>query len=372
MAVEPARGLGAADAPLPNPFRLLVRQFRMEWRLYSRDRGAMFWTFLFPLLMLFAFGLIFRSDGPPTMTLVRVAPAQETARDRAFLEALEESRLEIETLSAEDAEERWRKGDTIAQLESVGEGYRLRLNSYLIAQGQVTAQAASQAFLVAQARLAGSPEPARIPVVVESPGHARAQSYAAFLVPGLIGLNLLTMGLFSVGMVVVAYREKGKFRRLAVTPLPKWVFLLAQILQRCTVVVVQTAILLLAAWLAFGIVNQGSYLTFSLVVVFGTATFLAMGFALSSFASTVETYGAISNLAFFPMMLLSGVYFRLDGAPQWLQNAVMVLPLSPYLRLLRSVFNDGAGLEGHAVGLGILAVWAVLCFALAVKRFRWI
>ena len=67
-----------------------------------------------------------------------------------------------------------------------------------------------------------------------------------------------------------------------------------------------------------------------------------MGFALSSFASTVETYGAISNLAFFPMMLLSGVYFRIDNAPQWLQKAVFILPLSPFLRALRAVYNDGA------------------------------
>ena len=357
---------------LPNPFRLLWRQFRSEWRLYIRDRGAMFWTFLFPLLMLFGFGVIFRSDGPPVMTLVRVAPAQPSARDKAFLEALEEAHLKIETLPAKDAEERWRKGETIAQLESAGDGYRLRLNSYLIAQGQVAAQAASQAFLVAQARLSGAPEPERIPVVVESPGHARSDSYAAFLVPGLIGLNLLSMGLFAVGMVTVAYREKGKFRRLAVTPLPKWVFLLGQILQRVTVVVLQTALLLIAAWLGFRIVNQGSYLLFWGLVVFGTATFLAMGFALSSFASTVETYGAISNLAFFPMMLLSGVYFRLDSAPQWMQKAVSVLPLSPYLRMLRAVFNDGATLAGQAAGLAILGVWALLSFLLAVKRFRWV
>ena len=231
---------------------------------------------------------------------------------------------------------------------------------------------ASQAFLVAQARLAGSPEPERIPMVMESPGHAHSNTYAAFLVPGLIGLNLLTMGLFAVGMVTVSYREKGKFRRLAVTPLPKWVFLLGQVTQRITVVIMQTALLLLAAWLGFGIVNQGSYLVFAGLVVLGTATFLAMGFALSSLASTVETYGAIANLAFFPMMLLSGVYFRLDNAPKWLQNAVLVLPLSPYLRVMRAVFNDGASLAGHGVGLAILAAWAVVAFAVAVKRFRWV
>jgi len=357
---------------LPNPLSLLWRQFRNEWRLYARDRAAMFWSFLFPLLMLFGFGVIFRSGGPPAMTLVRVAPAADTPRDQAFLRALEESHLKVTTLGAADAEARWAKGETTAQLESVAGGYRLRLNSYLIGQGQVAAQAASQAFLLAQARLNGSPEPERIPVVVESPGHAHSDNYAAFLVPGLVGLNLLSMGLFAVGMVTVAYREKGKFRRLAVTPLPKWVFLLAQILHRVTVVVLQTSILLLAARLAFGISNQGSYALFALLVVFGTATFLALGFALSTFASTVETYGAVSNLAFFPMMLLSGVYFRLDNAPGLMQKAVFILPLSPFLRMLRAVFNDGATLSGQSAGLAILGAWAVLSFVVALKRFRWV
>ena len=173
------------------------------------------------------------------------------------------------------------------------------MNSYLIAQGNVAAQAASQAFLVAQARLNGSPEPQRIPMVIESPGHARSNNYAAFLLPGLIGLNLLTMGLFTVGMVTVSYREKGKYRRLAVTPLPKWVFLMGQILQRITVVALQTLLLLAAARLAFQVSNQGSYLLFAALLIFGTTAFIAMGFALSSFASTIETYGAISNLVFF-------------------------------------------------------------------------
>lgn len=357
---------------LPNPFALLWRQFKIEWKLYVRDRAAMFWTFAFPLLMLFGFGVIFRSDGPPAMTLVRIAPAHETARDQMFMKALKEGRLNVVTLNEKEAEERWKKGDTTAQLESVGDGYRLHLNSYLLAQGQVVALAASQAFLVAQARVNGAPEPERIPMVIESPGHAHSTNYAAFLVPGLVGLNLLSTGLFSVGMVTVAYREKGKYRRLAVTPLPKWVFLGGQILQRVTSVLVQTLLLLLAAWLGFHITNQGSYLLFTALIVFGTATFIAMGFALSSFASTVETYGAVSNLAFFPMMLLSGVYFRLDSAPQWLQKAVLILPLSPFLRALRAVYNDGATLQGHVAGLTILAAWAVLSFGFAVKRFRWV
>jgi len=357
---------------LPNPFKLLWLQFRSEWRLYVRDRGAMFWTFAFPLLMLFGFGFIFGSGSPQQLTLVRVAPAQETPRDAAFVKALQDSKLKVLTLAPAAAEQRWTKGETTVQLETNGDGYRLRLNSYLLAQGLVIAQASSQAFMVAQARLNGMPEPKRIPYVIESPGHARSDNYAAFLVPGLVGLNLLSMGLFTVGMVTVSYREKGKFRRLAVTPLPKWVFLLGQILQRVTVVGVQTILLLLAARFGFHIANQGSYLTFSALVIFGTAAFLTMGFALSSFASTVETYGAISNLAFFPMMLLSGVYFRIDNAPQWLQKAIFILPLAPFLRALRAVYNDGATLAGHTTGLAIIGAWGLLCFLIAVKRFRWV
>ncbi len=300
------------------------------------------------------------------------APPMESARDLAFLKALEESHLRVETLPPAVAEARWKKGETTAKIEAIGDGYRMRLNSYLIVQGQVISLAASQPFLIAQARVSGAPEPERIPVVIESPGHMKYTNYAAFLVPGLIGLNLLSTGLFALGMVTVAYREKGKYRRLAGHASAQMGVPRRPILQRVTSVTLQTILLLIAAWLGFRITNQGSYLLFAAFVVFGTATFIAMGFALSSFASTVETYGAVSNLAFFPMMMLSGVYFRLDSAPLWIQKAVIVLPLSPLIRILRGVFNDGATLAGEATGVIVLATWAVLSFVFAVKRFRWV
>ena len=348
---------------------MLLRQFLMEWKLYSRDRVAMFWTFLFPLLMLLGFGALFRSTGP-ALTLVWSVPGQVTTADTEMEQALSHSPLRLLKLAPADAEARWKRGETAAQIERDQSGFRIRVNSYLLAQGQSAAQIAQQAHLIAQAQHNGV-EINLLPILMESPGHAHAANYAAFLLPGLIGLNLLSMGLFSVGMVNVAYREKGKFRRLAVTPLPKWIFLAGQILHRLTVVVLQSVVMLLAGWLVFGISNQGSYLSLAFVITLGTACFMAMGFALSSFAQTTETYGAISNVFFFPMMFLSGVYFTLDSAPVWLQQAVVVLPLSPYLKALRAVFNDGAGLGSHLVGLAIVAAWAVAAFGLAVKRFKW-
>ncbi len=350
---------------------LLWRQFVMEWRLYSRDRVAMFWTFAFPVVLLLGFGTIFRDGGGPKLSVVRVQSPVPTPRDAALDQALKDLHLQVQSLPKDEAEARWFRGETAAQLEPEGEGYRLRLNSFLMAQAGATAGLVNQAWLVAQARLSAAPEPQRIPVQVESPGHKRSTNYASFLLPGLLGLNLVSMGLFSVGMVNVSYREKGKFRRLAVTPLPKWIFLLGQVLHRLTVTVVQAAILLLVGRLVFGIQNQGSFLDLLLIMTLGTGCFMAFGFALSGFAETSEGYAAISNLVFFPLMMLSGVYFTLDAAPAWLQQAVAVMPLAPFIRTLRAVFNDGAGLAGHGLGLLIVLAWALAAFALAVRRFRW-
>ncbi len=347
---------------------LLLRQFIIEWKLYSRDRVAMFWTVAFPVLMLLGFGTIFRPGATPTMTLVVTTQAAEAAP--GLLTALERMPVKALKLTPAEAEARWRKGDTSAQLEGGPQGLRLKVNNYLMMQGQMVAQLVQEASLADQMRRQGQ-EARFLPVVLESPGHAHASNYAAFLLPGLLGLNMLTMGLFSVGMVNVSYREKGKFRRLAVTPLPKWVFLAGQVLHRLTVSFAQAAILLLVGYLFFGIANQGSYLLLALVLTLGCACFMAMGFALSGFARTSEGYGAISNVFFFPMMFLSGVYFTLDSAPRWLQQAVIALPLSPYLKALRAVFNDGANLSEHGLGLAVVAAWTAGCFLIAVKKFSW-
>lgn len=343
---------------------MLLRQFVMEWKLFSRDRAAMFWTFLFPLLLLLGFGVIFRSQGP-SLTLVWAAPA-----DVELEQALARTPLKLLKLSPEEAEARWKRGETAAQIERAEGGYRIRVNSYLVAQGQGAAQIAQQAHLLSEASRSGV-DLKLLPVTMESPGHAHATNYAAFLLPGLIGLNLLSVGLFSVGMVNVAYREKGKFRRLAVTPLPKGIFLGGQVLHRLTVVILQTLVMLVAGRLVFGIANQGSYLALAAVITLGTASFMAMGFALCSFTKTTETYGAVSNVVFMPMMFLSGVYFTLDAAPRWLQQSVVVLPLSPYIKALRAVFNDGATLVDHLGGLAVVAAWGAVFFAVAVKRFKW-
>jgi len=240
---------------------LTLGQFLMEWKLYSRDRIALFWSFAFPVLLLLGLGTIFGAGASP--------------------------------------------------------------------------------------------------------------GYLAYLLPGLLGMNLLSMGLFNVGMVLVNHRESGKFRRLAVTPLPKGVFLLGQILHRVSLLFLQSALLLGVAFASFGIRNQGSYLALGAVLALGAACFIAAGFALSGLARSVEGYSACANAAFFPLMLLSGVYFPLGTAPSWLRQAAALLPLSPCLGALRGIFGGGAGLAAHGAGLSVVGAWTILSLSIAVRRFRW-
>jgi hypothetical protein len=137
-------------------------------------------------------------------------------------------------------------------------------------------------------------------------------------------------------------------------------------------VVMSSPLLLLVGAAAFGIHNQGSYLSLSLVQILGAACFISLGYLPASFAQTPEVYSGLANLTFLPLMLLSGVYFSLQGAPAWLQGLADLLPLTPLLRVLRAIFNDGAGLASEWRGIAIVAAWTAVLFALASRRFKWV
>jgi ABC-type multidrug transport system permease subunit len=352
--------------------RIFLSQLKFGLRLYLRIPSAVFWVFAFPILMLLGLGVIFGGNGDSVVKLVWLQSGPPSDADTRLAKALQERGLTLETLSPEQAEARWKLGKLPAMLESEGGHYHLRVNTVLAAQGMQTEAMVQQGFLVAQARASGAPEPERIPVVMSSPGGRHGGPYAAYLLPGLLGLNLLTMGVFSAGIVDVILREKGGYKRLATTPLPRHVYLAAQLCVRLIVILAAAAALMLAGRLAFGVHNQGSMLALLALLVLGSACFISMGYVLGSLARNVETYNGIANLVFLPLMLLSGVYFSLDAAPRWLQQGVELLPLAPLLRALRAVFIDGAGLASQATSVAVVAAWTVLLFALATRRFRWV
>ncbi len=352
--------------------RIFLSQFLMGLTLYFRKPAAMFWIMAFPVLMLVGLGTVFGGSADNTIKLVWSQLEASSTQDLALQQALKELGVTLEKVAPEQAELQWQGGKLPVLLEKVNGHYSLRVNSYLAGQGMAVVALAQQGFLMVQARALGAGELLRMPLVMESPGGHHDGPYAGYLLPGLLGLNLLMMGVFSIGMVDVDLRVKGIYKRLATTPLPRHIYLAAQMSVRVVIVLIAAALLIFIGFVLFGIKNQGSYLSLLALILLGTACFGSMGYLLGSFAGTVEAANGLANLIFLPLMMLSGVYFSLDSAPQWLQEASDLTPLTPLLKALRAVFNDGALLSTQGQSMLIIAVWTVVLFALATKRFKWV
>jgi ABC-type multidrug transport system permease subunit len=352
--------------------RIFLKQLRMGLILYMRVPAAIFWIIAFPLLMLLVLGTVFGSGGDLGVRLVWEHPGPQSEVDTMLLAALKERGALVELESPDAAEARWTGGKLPVMLLTQDGHYTLRVNSYLAGQAQPIEAMVQEGFLIAQAHERGLTGLARIPVVMSSPGGHHEAPYAAFLLPGLLGLNVLMMGVFSTGIVDVTLRAKGGYKRLATTPLPRYVYLGAQLTVRLIVLLFSAALLMLVGAVVFGSHNQGSYASLLFVEMLGAACFISLGYLLASFAQTPEVYSGIANLTFLPLMLLSGVYFSLEGAPAWLQRAADLLPLSPLLRVMRAIFNDGAALASQWTGVVLIAAWTLVLFVLATRRFKWV
>jgi ABC-2 type transport system permease protein len=354
--------------------RIFFNQLYLGLKIYLRVPAAMLWLVAFPIVMFMGLSVVLggKTDTGIKLVWAQVPSVTVSADDAALQKAFGERGLTLEILSPADAEDRWQQGKLAAMLEGQGGSYKLRVNSYLAVQGAQVDSLVQQGFLMVQARAHGAGELARIPIVVTSTGGHHGGPYAAYLLPGMIGLNLLMMGVFSAGMVDVTLREKGGYKRLATTPLPRAIYLAAQACVRLIAVIVAAALLMLVGAMVFGVYNQGSYLSILVLVMLGAACFISLGYVLASFTRTVDTYGGLSNLVFLPLMMLSGVYFSLDSAPVWMQRSTDLLPLTPLLKALRGVFNDGASLASEGNALAIVVGWTLLLFVVATKRFKWV
>jgi ABC-2 type transport system permease protein len=194
--------------------------------------------------------------------------------------------------------------------------------------------------------------------------------YIDFLLPGIVAMAVMQMAVFSVAFVFVDYKERGILKRLLATPMKPIQFLMANVVTRLLVALVQSSILIALGVLVFDIEIHGSLATVLLVTILGGIMFLGMGFTISGIAKTTDAVPAIANILVFPMMFLSGVFFPTEGMPTWLQSIVQYLPLTYFAHGLREVMAGGARVQDISVDLLGLAAWAVILLLLANITFR--
>lgn len=316
---------------------------------FVRDRAALVWNLAFPLLLVLGFTLIF--SGPPK-PLVQMGVVGALPAAYAPLRA-----VPLLKIIPYDEEEKGRLKVRHHQLDlllSPGTGrYWINPDAPLGAMAE---------YLLRQA----------VPVqLVRETLSGRAIRYGDWLLPGVIGMNLMFSGLFGVGFVIVRYRKNGVLKRLRATPLSAAEFLCAQLLSRILITLVVSLLVFLVAYGLLGVPLLGSGWLLLLIALLGGASMASLGLLVAARIQNEELASGLLNVISMPMMFLSGVWFSLEGAPAWLQQLAAWLPLSQIIAAARAVMLEGAGWAEVAAPLGWVLLFTLCCITLGSALFKW-
>ena len=343
-----------------HPLVQLVRARVME---FLRQPEAVFWVYVFPLLMMVALGIAFRNR-PVENFEVDVVDGPQAERIAELLRADERFVVHVTRKSA--ARQRLRTGTAdviIAAAESAGSAYEYYYDP--TRPGSLLVRNAADDLLQ---RAAGREDAA--PTTdheLSEPGGR----YIDFLVPGLIGLGLMGGGLWGVGFATVDLRIRKLLKRYVATPMKRSQFLGSMMISRLLFTVTETALLLAFARFVFGVENYGSSWIVGCLILLGAFEFAGIGLLVASRAETLETVSGLMNLVMLPMWIASGVFYSVERFPEVVQPVLRLLPLTALIDALRAVMQEGAGVTEIGLEVAICVVWSVGTFWLALRWFRW-
>jgi ABC-type multidrug transport system permease subunit len=195
--------------------------------------------------------------------------------------------------------------------------------------------------------------------------------YIDFLIPGLIGMNLLGSGLWGVGFTIVLARVDKLLKQLAATPMRRSHYLASFMLARLLLLLPEIIVLMGFAYLTFGVRMQGNWLSFLLIAVLGNLAFVGIGLLIAARTKTIEGASGLMNIVILPMWVLSGTFFSAARFPDLVQPFIKALPLTAVNDGLRAVMNEGASLASQSLPITVLALWTVFSFVVALRIFRW-
>lgn len=353
---QPAEGKSRSLHPLVELTSMRVREF-------LREKEAVFWVFVFPVLMTFALGIAFRNTGPDK-TLVAIEAGAIDSRVNEIANSLSRSpEITATVLNPGEAAQALRSGKVAIVVKPGNDSFEYRFDP-------TRPESRAARLLVDDVLQRGSGR-ADIVTVAEEQVTEPGARYIDFLVPGLIGMNLMGSGLWGLGFTIVIARSRKILKRFAATPMRRSHYLLSFMLSRLGFLVLEVAAVVIFAWLVFDFTVRGSWLSLSLITVLGGFTFSGIGLLIASRPTTIEGVSGLMNLIMLPMWLLSGTFFSSERFPEVLQPFIKALPLTALNDLLRAVMNEGATLSSNWLPIAVLLAWFLISFVVALKIFKW-
>ena len=339
----------------------LVELTLVRLREFVREPEALFWVFGFPLLLALGLGIAFRNRPPESIRIGVVASAPA-----AVVAALDSAAgLALERLTDDSAGARALRNADVALVVAPAPDGGIE---YRFDPSRPDGRAARQLADDAIQRGAGRRDPL---TVRESAISERGSRYIDFFIPGLLGLNLMGSGVWSIAFAVVSARKQKLLKRLVATPMSRAQYLMSFLLSRLFFLVLEVGALLGFGALVFDVPVRGSFGALAAVCLVAALTFSAIGLLVSSRARTVEAVSGLANFVMLPMWIFSGVFFSAANFPEAIQPLIQALPLTATVDALRAVMLRGAPLVHVAGELGLLLAWLVVPFVIALKVFRW-
>ncbi len=331
----------------------------MRWRMFAREPAAMFWTYVFPLLLALALGIAFRNR-PPEPVEVAV---QATAGAEAWRDALAKNpSMHVRWLGAREAHEALRAGK-VSLVVVAGQSRTYEFDPTR-PESRIARAAVDDALQRAEGR--ADPTPVKDQLVTE-PG----SRYIDFLLPGLLGFNLMSSGMWGVGFVLVEMRVRKLIKRMTATPMSRTHFLLSFVLVRALFLLGELPMLLAFGYWVFGVPVRGSLWFLVALSILGSLVFAGLGLLVGCRAQTIQTAAGLVNLVTLPMAICSGVFFSAARFPDIFQPLIQALPLTALIEAIRAVMLSGAGPGAVAQQMAILLLWGAVAFGLALRLFRW-
>jgi len=324
--------------------------------LFLREPEAVFWIFVFPILLAIGLGIAFRNR-PPDVLQVGATTPQLTSALAA------DKGLSAATMSETDGAHALATGNILLLAIQRPEGVIYQFDD-TNPDARIARLAADRAIQTAAGRRDAVRADNRLV-------HEAGARYIDFVVPGLLGMNLMGSAMWGLGFSIVEARQKKLLKRMVASPMPRWQYLVSFLLSRLAVLVLEVAAFLGFARLVFGVPFRGSLWQLGFLCVLTSLAFSALGLLVASRAKTMEAASGLMNLVMLPMWILSGVFFSASRFPAVIQPIVRALPLTAAIDALRANMLQGEGLARLASPVAILIAWLVVPFAVSLRIFRW-
>jgi ABC-2 type transport system permease protein len=337
---------------LSSLYQLTMVRFRLFWR----EPEAIFWIFVFPILLAVGLGMAFRNRPADVLPVgaTTVPLTQTLAADKG---------LKAATMNEADGTRALATGSILLLAVQEPDGV-----AYKYDETNPDARTARMVVDRAIQTAAGRREAVH---AENQPVHETGSRYIDFVVPGLLGMNLMGSAIWGMGFSIVESRQKKLLKRLVASPMPRWQYLASYLLSRLATLVIEVVGFLGFARLVFGVPFRGSMWQLGFLCVLTSLAFSALGILVASRARTMEAASGLMNLVMLPMWILSGVFFSATRFPVLMQPVVRALPLTAAIDAMRGNMLQGMNLGQLTAQLAILLAWLVVPFAIALRIFRW-